>query len=251
MNEVFFSVSLILHRYDHGHNYYTDPHLGSASHFLTHIEQGSCKFITEHSTLEVEAGDYLYIPKGLVYHSHWHSDSQVLFKSFSFSYFPECDTRQYLLQRIEHGEAIKAVMEDFPTVQPPDSGCIGRFFCALAEILPHLKYDITSKKKIIIEKARGYIINNEMCSVSQIAKHCLVSESTLYDIFKKETGSTPNEFRQKLLCEKAAYLLSSTDLSVQEISNSLNFSSTSYFRKVLRKHTGKTPRQLRHSLKSI
>ena len=51
--------------------------------------------------------------------------------------------------------------------------------------------------------------------------------------------------KQEILCEKAVQLLTTTDLSVEEISNRLLFSSSSYFRKIFKKYTGKTPRQIR------
>ncbi|MBE6762725.1 MAG: AraC family transcriptional regulator, partial [Ruminococcaceae bacterium] len=56
---------------------------------------------------------------------------------------------------------------------------------------------------------------------------------------------TPNQFRNEILCEKAISLLTTTNKSVQEISDTLNFSSTSYFRKILKAHTGKTPLEIR------
>ena len=36
-----------------------------------------------------------------------------------------------------------------------------------------------------------------------------------------------------------------TDKKIEEISSMLNFSSSSYFRKILKQHTGKTPREIR------
>jgi len=43
----------------------------------------------------------------------------------------------------------------------------------------------------------------------------------------------------------SVHLLTSTDLSPSQISDSLGFSSVSYFRKVLRQHTGQSPLQIR------
>ena len=42
-------------------------------------------------------------------------------------------------------------------------------------------------------------------------------------------------------------LLVTTDKKIEEIADMLNFSSGSYFRKVLKKHTGCTPREIRKS----
>ena len=42
-------------------------------------------------------------------------------------------------------------------------------------------------------------------------------------------------------------LVETTGLSVEEISNELQFSSSSYFRKILKKHLGKTPSEIRRT----
>jgi AraC-like DNA-binding protein len=78
-----------------------------------------------------------------------------------------------------------------------------------------------------------------------VADHCGISESGLYALFKKQLGKTPNDIRAEALCQKAIGLLTTTNKSVQEISDMVGFSSTSYFRKVLRKYTGKTPLGIR------
>ncbi len=58
----------------------------------------------------------------------------------------------------------------------------------------------------------------------------------------------PNEYRQRRLCECGIELLISTDKNLEEIATLLDFSSGSYFRRVLKKHTGKTPREIRGSI---
>ena len=49
--------------------------------------------------------------------------------------------------------------------------------------------------------------------------------------------------------EKAKQLLMTTNISVEEISRMLNFSSASYFRKILKKYSGKTPKEIRKTLR--
>ena len=69
----------------------------------------------------------------------------------------------------------------------------------------------------------------------------------MYSLFKKRVGTTPNDFRQRVLCDMGIELLLTTDKKVEEISDMLSFSSGSYFRKVLKKQTGATPREIRKS----
>lgn len=81
--------------------------------------------------------------------------------------------------------------------------------------------------------------------IADIAAACGVCESGLYGVFRRTYRETPNTVRQRVLCEQAKHLLVTTDLSVEEISERLSFSSSSYFRKVMRKHTGMTPGEIR------
>ena len=59
------------------------------------------------------------------------------------------------------------------------------------------------------------------------------------------TASVGGSYTEKYTYDYAGNLLTTTDASVQEISDRLGFSSGSYFRKVLRSYTGKTPGQIR------
>lgn len=101
----------------------------------------------------------------------------------------------------------------------------------------------------IAEIALEYMHNNTEFHIADVANHCKVSESTLYGIFKKAYNRTPVEMKQEIFCERASELLITTNLSVEEISDKLNFSSSSYFRKVFKKYTGKTPLQVRKNTK--
>jgi len=131
------------------------------------------------------------------------------------------------------------------------SDILGAFYSALSRALDFMEEGGANRKKQVLERAKNYMRRNPNCRISEIAKHCLVSESVLYEIFKSEEGETPNTLRQKILCEKAVELLSTTDRPVQEISEVLGFSSASYFRKQMHKYVGKTPREIRKTAASL
>lgn len=251
MKDTIFFENLSFHTYTRAHNYHTDQSLGAPRHFFAYMETGRCRIVSNDITIEACAGELFYIPKGLIYHSYWYSADKVQFKSFGFQHFPESASRQYPLQKIECSEEAAALMRELPTEQAAGSVLLSRFYGAVAAVLPFMQYKEPNSKKAVIEKATQYILSNERCHVPDIARHCLISESALYDIFRKEVGYTPNDLRQQILCDKAVLLLSTTDRSVLDISDSLGFSSASYFRKVLRQHTGKTPSRIRKDAKSI
>jgi len=99
--------------------------------------------------------------------------------------------------------------------------------------------------ELAVHKATACMRQDPYAQIDQVARQVGISQSTLYSAFKKQLGITPNTMRQKILCEKARELLTTTSLSVEEVSSQLGFSSSSYFRKILQKHTGKTPLAIR------
>ena len=87
--------------------------------------------------------------------------------------------------------------------------------------------------------------NLSSLDIPAVAAACAVSQSGLYSACRQNGYKTPNAERQKILIEKAKNLLISTDEPIENISSVLGFSSSSYFRKIFVKVTGKSPRQIR------
>ena len=123
--------------------------------------------------------------------------------------------------------------------------CAGKFFTLLSDILGYMYHQEVSKEERIVSDSLDYMWNHPKENMRNVARYVNISESALYLAFKKAKSTTPNEEKQKILTKKARRLLTTTDKSIQEISDYLGFSSTSYFRKVMYKHTGKTPREIR------
>lgn len=63
--------------------------------------------------------------------------------------------------------------------------------------------------------------------------------------FREETGIGIPDFARAVRMERAKVLLTSTDLSIQEISEQLGFSTRSYFTRSFREETGVTPTEYR------
>ena len=231
--------------------HYTDNRAGCEHHYIAYMEKGNSNIVSENITIEINPGEVFYIPKGLSYQSYWTSENEIRFKSFGFDLFPEGNEKNYLLQKIACSHEITEQVKALTTNTQVNSRLLADFYAALVNLLPFMRYETFSSQKMILEKAKNYIRKNPDYRISDIAKLCLISESALYELFKKGEGLTPNTMRQQTLCEKAVFLLSTTDKSVQEISDALGFSSTSYFRKQLHKHIGKTPREIRKSGTSL
>ena len=96
-----------------------------------------------------------------------------------------------------------------------------------------------------LNRAESFMRSQQDFLIPDVARHCGVSESGLYAIFRAEKGCTPLAAKHRIQVEKARNLLITTDMSVENISDALGFSSTPYFRKVFEKETGKRPRDVR------
>lgn len=228
------------YRYDRYHH--TDASSGASSHFIGMMESGSCRIVSQDVTIEAGPSEPFYIPMGLPYQSYWFSSGMVRLRSYGFKLFPEMESVSFRLQKLptELAEPLRQI----PLMGRPDSAALGALFSLLGQAMPQMERSSTESSVCVWEQAVSYMQEHMECTVAEVARYCNVSESALYASFKRH-GSTPNRTRQELLAKEAKHLLTTTDLPVQEISDRLGFSSSSYFRKVLFAQTGKIPTQIR------
>lgn len=218
---------------------------GCPTNYVGIVISGYGKFTTEDEVVITGPGEIIFIPKGCKYSSYWKTDGQqVAWYSLGFDLFPQADSSEILLQKIlptkEEQNILDCLTDNF--IESTEN--IGRLYSFLGSALPRMKRK-SGAHTSVSDKAIDFMRKSPNASIKEVAEACGLSESALYGIIKKCRNTTPNEIRQKILCEKAVEMLISTDLPVEEISNELGFSSSSYFRKILRKHTGKTPLEIR------
>lgn len=94
-----------------------------------------------------------------------------------------------------------------------------------------------------MQKAVAYINENlaNDLSIHNISKSINVSKSVLYKKFHTCFHCTVSEYINTRRVEKSIELLSKTDLSMEEISGKVGFSSTSYYTKIFKKQKGLAP----------
>ena len=91
-------------------------------------------------------------------------------------------------------------------------------------------------------------IDNHICeklSLQDIASHLGYTEYYLTRKFKKETGKSINEYITEKKVDYAKILLSTSTRSIQEISDTLNYCSRSYFSNTFQKIAGVSPAEYR------
>ena len=229
-------------RHEHSYSWMTES---CPRHILGYMCQGHGKLFWEDSCIDLNEGDVFFIPQGIRYRSTWSAENETVFHYYGVSDIPIHDQRNYCLQKIAVPPALAACVHDIPTNHPIDSKTIGVFYTVLARLLPYMSFDAKGHKESLCDRALAYMAEHVNCSIDEVAKHCHVCESVIYNAFRKTMGTTPNAQRLRLLCERAVDLLTTTDRPIEEISAKLGFSSSAYFRKILHKHTGMTPTEIR------
>lgn len=81
-------------------------------------------------------------------------------------------------------------------------------------------------------------------SVSDVAKAADVSESYVFKCFKKELGTTPVAYINKVRINMAKYLLKKEEeMSVENVAKTVGYNSRTYFIECFKRETGLTPMQ--------
>lgn len=114
-------------------------------------------------------------------------------------------------------------------------------YCLLSNNFNLQNYSLT------VRNAIEYInlnLNMEL-SLSSISEVLDKNPSFLSNQFKRETGKTITKHIQEMRIEKAITLLTTTDLSIQEISESVGINDLSWFSKLFKKIVGVSPTQYR------
>lgn len=112
-----------------------------------------------------------------------------------------------------------------------------------------LKYGMkkSTNRDARIVKSLEYIhsnINNEI-NIKELADLSYISKDHFIRLFKKELGMTPIQYINSKKIEKAQLLLITSDQPVREIALDLAIDNISYFNKIFKRFTGKTPLEYR------
>lgn len=119
--------------------------------------------------------------------------------------------------------------------------------CALASHT--IKKNIPKRIIDCIEYISEHISENP--AVSSLADFCGVSEVYFRKQFKVYTGLSPVQYRNRIRLDRARSYLKYGDISVQEISDMLGYSTVSHFIKEFRETFGTSPLQYRIQKNSV
>lgn len=82
-------------------------------------------------------------------------------------------------------------------------------------------------------------------TLTDLARSAKLSRSRMSDLFKAETGLSPGKYLKTLRMQKAAELLETTSLTVEQIRAKVGMRDKSHFIRAFKKTYGKTPSKYR------
>lgn len=219
-------------------------HYPRPDHGLMLLLNGRIDFAWEGGILRAQAGDLIYLPQGCLYEAIFRTELGAIDNyliNFTTSAPAPCPSPQRLLDgapRHLKEQFGQFITENYPSIARPLRSR-GLLYLLLDEVFrsrPHIK----TQRDQTLEKALAFL-EGEL-SIREIACRCSVSESSLRQLFQEKMQLSPTRCRLQMKVRRAQYLLESTDMTVNEISDALGFFDAAYFCRVFREHTGMTPK---------
>ena len=134
------------------------------------------------------------------------------------------------------GGAIRDLEQELNSTNP------GNFYLSMAMFMSIMAEIARSVPEAVEQHPE---MSTEPVSVESLAKMANLSRRTFFRLFRRMTGSSPQEYRTRLKLKMAVELLTSSELSIGEIAMRCGFSDSNYFCRVFREYLSTTPRQFR------
>lgn len=233
----------------------------STQHYHPHFEvyfmkEGKCRYFIDDRSYDVEAGDIIFIPKGIVHKANYLGlpHSRLLINCTE-DYIPQIirdrlDNSKYLYRSREiakHAENLFAQIEYEYT--HPDDFTKYALKCHTAELfflmLRHPgSQEEASTGNNLIDSVIKYIKENYMGDIklSGIAKMKSISPEHLSRTFKASTGFGFNEYVTLLRLQRAEEMIKTEpDKTISEIAYECGFNDGNYFSYKFKKMYGISP----------
>lgn len=260
-----------IHFPKHTHNYVemvymcqgtTEHIIGGAEHIT--LNSGDLLLMNQHAIHEVLpaseddiAINFIIMPEFFPYTMELIDHQNSLFEfltSVLSSSEPDCD---YLYFRVGNIAPVQNLIENLiwnitgshSSFSNINQLTMGLLFLTLTEYTDTLSQSKSSsyEQKLVLSVLKYIEHNYKDGTLEYISGQHHLAPYTLSRILKKQTGNSFKELlvRQKML--RAAWLLTNTSLSTEEIFHAVGYENSSYFHKKFRKIYHQTPKEYRNS----
>lgn len=212
-----------------------------------------CTF--DHQTLSVPTNGLLLVPKNSIYKATEPKSTNYIFAEFDLF-----DTNGEEIFLGKHPTLLfescpELLQQYFNNLYNAFAGIEAKSAMYCNTILYQLILNIAAEKSITpkakteqsILQVIAYLRRHyfETVSIKELCKISLLSSTLLRENFKKYTGCTMVEFKNKLRVENAKIQLLKTNLPVKVIAAQLGFENVFYFSKVFKQFTGVSPSEFK------
>lgn len=247
----------------YGHTYKNKPfHEITTNTGIARIEyiiSGECVLNSKNISCIASAGDTYFLHQGDDHNYYPSSQTTVekvwinikgelvkelekLYKIDDVILFKNTDSLKYI-------DEIHAICKNAQNPYEIQDKVSTRFF----ELIKFLsKSHITAQSDIdYLDNIRSYIDLHiqDKITLDDLAKFSYISIDHTINTFKEKFGITPHQYILKSKIQLAKTLLGTSAMSIEKISEMLNFSNIGHFSNIFYKHTGLRPSKYRKTLK--
>ena len=220
-----------------------------------YMREGKQKFTLKNGeTIIAQKGDIIYLPPDITYVSEWETnpDNKAIAILFSLSDGQILSDNLFIIVHDKYEIYLNLFLNFISHYEKGQLGykikCQALFWEIFHNILIDILKSEENKADSSVHKGILYIDNNYMSKIdiNELAKMCYTSPSTFRRRFRKATGMSPIEYKNKLKIIKASELLKTGEYSVKEAAKEVNIEDIYYFSKMFKKHTNTTPSSLKN-----
>ncbi len=207
------------------------------------LETGECVYLWEGGRQTLHPGDVMYLPLGSYHRLEALSEDFSFYRidftvtdpageQIVFSQTPMLFLRNADIMIMD---TVKEMAELFLR-----NGSFFQMYSLLYRLLGQAEnVSVGGSVREVIE----YIRNNftKELPMEKLESLCYLSRAQMYRDFKKETGLSPIEYRNRLRIERAKTLLCNETCSIGETAAMLGFESIYYFSRIFKKYTKISP----------
>lgn len=239
-----FCITKVLkqHWYKNKYSYRSAPR---PDHGFLLLVSGRVDFITEGRALCAHAGNLVFLPKGSRYEAVFKDTAEdylVSFDAVCEEVLPSDPILLFDAAPLPCVERMRLILEENKYEMQSKLYNKGLLYLLLSSIVSADR-EGNDAKDLVVKRAIERMRQDRGATVESIARECAVSPSTLRHYFTEKLGVSPMRYWMNMRLRQAAYLIESTDLTVNEIAARLSFFDAAHFCKVFREYTGMTPRQ--------
>ena len=234
------------------------PHYHSL-YEIYYMLEGNCTYIIDNKVYNVEAGDIVIIPGGIIHHTKYDdiSHCRILINCCS-QYIPSSviksiSSGNYLYRNPFIIEEVKRILNTVEKEYIHNDSFSNEIISCHTHSLFYLLMRNThtcltvDEGNKVIEQAAAYIKENFASNItlSDLAKKFSVSPEHFSRMFKKETGLGFSKYLNSLRLQYAEQLLKSAEnLNITKIAEICGFEDSNYFSKKFKEAYGLTPKQV-------